>query len=260
MINLNVCDNSDSVKMKNPPIDTTGWTTYGPALCECINTKIALINIKGIKRPVFILELITEDGRLVIKYLNVKKLRSGNYSVQKQSDFAKLYRSAFGVNPSKRFSKSQQLLPHFNGMKFITTFEEALSTNGTKYFKAKKLEPINPIITAEWTSTGQLKGKSRGHYKTQNVKSLKRKTGEDSAKNWRKIGDDLDIKNAVKPDFYSVMHHNSIQLKDTTCNIEPLPHKALSTDSNRKISVYIHMRRKHESLGSFYDRVIDETF
>lgn len=246
--------------MRNETIDTTGWTTYEPARCECINTKIALIDIQGIKRPVFLLELITEDGRLVIKYLNVKKLRSGNYSVQKQSDFAKLYRLAFGDNPSKRFSKSQQLLPHFNGMKFITTFEEALSTNGTKYFKAKKLEPINPIITAEWTSTGQLKGKSRRRYKTQNVKSLRGQSGDDLAKNWRKIGDDLDIKNAAKSDFYTVSHHNSIPLKDTTCNIEPLPHKAFSTDSNRKIPIYIHMRRKHESLGSFYDRVIDETF
>jgi len=246
--------------MKNPPIDTTGWTTYEPARCECINTKIALIDIEGIKKPVFILELLTEDDRLVIKYLNVKKLRSGNYSVQKQSDFAKLYRSAFGVNPSKRFSKSQQLLPHFHGMEFITTFEEALLPKGTKYLKATKLEPINPIITAEWTSTGQLKGKSRGHYKTKNVNGLRRKSGEELAKNWRKIGDDLDIENAVKTHFYLASHHNSIPLKDTTCNIEPLPHKALSTNSNRKIPVYTHTRRKHESLGVFYDRVIDETF
>ncbi len=246
--------------MQNTAIDTAGWTVYEPAQCECVNAKKAKINTPGGQKPIFILELLTDDGKEIIKYLNVKKLPSGNYSAAKDSDFAKLYRLAIGDNPTKRFSKAQQLLSHFHGVKFLVSFEEHIASNNSSYFKAKTIQPVEPIIRDEWTATGQLKGKPRGHYKRPNKVMSRRLIGDNMATSRRKSGEDLDIKKPVKPHFNLTSGTNSAPLKHTTYNMEPLPHNAVKGEEKRQTRVYEYNRREHETIDDYYDRVINETF
>lgn len=246
--------------MENTAIDTTGWTVYEPAQCECVSAKPAKINTPGGQKPIFILELLTDDGKEVIKYLNVKKLPSGNYSAAKESDFAKLYRLAIGDNPIKRFSKAQQLLSHFHGVKFIVSFEEHKAANNALYFKAITLQPVVPIIRDEWTATGKLKGKPRGHYKCQKHTRSRLLIGDDMATSRRNSGEGLDIENRVKPHFNLISSTNSAPLKHTTYNMKPLTHNAVIRDKERQIRVYEYNRREHETVDAYYERVINETF
>lgn len=246
--------------MENTAIDTTGWTVYEPAQCECVSAKTATIKTPGGQKPIFILELLTDDGKEVIKYLNVKKLPSGNYSAAKESDFAKLYRLAIGDNPTKRFSKAQQLLSHFHGVKFIVSFEEHKASNNTLYFKATNIQPAVPIIRDEWTASGQLKGKPRGHYTRQKQARTILLIGDEMATSRRKSGEDLDIEKPVKPYFNLTSSTNSAPLKHTTYNMKPLTHNAVIRDKEGQIWVYEYNRREHETVDAYYDRVINETF
>jgi hypothetical protein len=246
--------------MQNTAIDTTGWTVYEPAQCECVSAKQAKIDTPGGQKPIFILELLTDDGKEIIKYLNVKKLPSGNYSAAKESDFAKLYRLAIGDNPTKRFSKAQQLLGHFHGVKFIVSFEEHKSSNNTLYFKAKTIQPVEPIIRDEWTATGQVKGKPRGHYKRQKQAKPRLLIGDDMATSRRNSGEDLDIEKPVKSQFNLTSSTNSVPLKHTTYNMKPLTHNAVIRDKEGQIIGAEYNRREHETVDAYYDRVINETF
>lgn len=246
--------------MGNTAVDTTGWTIYEPAQCECVSTKIASIKSPGGQKPIFILQLLTDDGQDVIKYLNVKKLASGNYSAPKESDFAKLYRLSVGDNPTKRFSKAQQLLSHFHGIKFIVSFEEHRTTNNALYFKAIKLQPVLPIVKDGWTVSGQLKGKPRGHYMRQKHSRPRLLIGDYMATSRRNSGEGLDIENRVKPHFNLISSTNSAPLKHTTYNMKPLTHNAVIRDKERQIRVYEYNRREHETVDAYYDRVINEAF
>jgi hypothetical protein len=151
--------------------------------CICVNTKVGSIAVKGGIKPVFILELVADSGELLVKFFNVNKTPKGNYSVNRNSDFGKLYRLTTGKNPIKKFSQCDQLLKHFIGYLFEVQYATALGKHDNVYQKVSSLKPKDPVITDEWTITGHLiknvsnKGKNQG------------RTEEKSGKKWGKNGD-----------------------------------------------------------------------
>lgn len=96
------CNHGDSITQSK-----TGIT------CECIGTRIGEIPTKGGVKPVFVVELHTDEiSAPIIKYFNCDSQTKGRYTVPHNSDFAKLYRLTLGQNPTKRFSEAHKLLTH----------------------------------------------------------------------------------------------------------------------------------------------------
>ena len=148
---------------------------------KCIATRIVPRNKDGVVWDSFVLDLYCkETGKTVSRWLNCYKTPKGNYAVKHNSDFAKLYRLVFGKNPSKRFSKAHQLLPHFTGELFHVAepIPAICKKTGMPYLKTSHIEPVSPILTDEWTEDGRLipskKGKkqSRTQKKAGDGKSL----------------------------------------------------------------------------------------
>ena len=105
-------------------------------ICECIGVRIGVIPTAGGEKPIFIMELHNETiNEPLIKYLNCNSKTKDIYTVRHNSDFAKLYRLTLGDNPTKRFSKANQLLQHFLGSWFIAKYEKAADKNGVHYLK-----------------------------------------------------------------------------------------------------------------------------
>lgn len=92
----------------------------------------------------------------VIRFFNCSIGTKRNVRVQVNSDFAKLYRLTFGINPEKRFGKSQQLVKHFKGEVFdcVCVFYGAKS--GTRYWKVRDIRPLAPIMSEDWTEYGAI--------------------------------------------------------------------------------------------------------
>jgi hypothetical protein len=91
------------------------------------------------------------------KYFNTKGKATKNICVTVNSDFAKLYRLTFGVNPKPRFSRAKQLMKHFLGSAFQIEYTASLHMNAQQYNKIIDIEPINPIVNAgEWYKSGML--------------------------------------------------------------------------------------------------------
>ncbi len=145
-------------------------------LCQCVNTKIGAINIKAGKRPVFILELASDDGQLFIKFFNVNRTAKGNYTTDRNGDFAKLYRLTAGENPSARFSRCDKLLSHFVGHRFFISYELAGDRHGNDYLRATSIKPERSVVGDEWTLTGHL------------IINARKKPVKSSAKNRQRLG------------------------------------------------------------------------
>ena len=125
-------------------------------VCQCINTRKAFIATPGGKRAVFILELISADGELFTKFLNANLTKAGNLSVNRNSDFAKLYRITTGENPSKRFTRSNELLGHFVGYSFLIRYELANCKSSGEYLRITSIKPKDIFVSDDWTITGHL--------------------------------------------------------------------------------------------------------
>ncbi|WP_341325920.1 hypothetical protein [Methylotuvimicrobium sp. KM2] len=179
-------------------------------LCECVDTKIGSIRVKSGKKPVFIFELVSDTGELFIKFFNANKTPKGNYSVARNSDFARLYRLSTGNNPIKKFSECQKLIKHMSGYMFLASFEAARDRRGNEYNRVIALKPAEPIISGEWTITGHLikgvrqPGKNWGHF------------GENPGKNWGKTGESNSTSGQVNSGATAVF--NPIQ--HLPCHIE----------------------------------------
>jgi hypothetical protein len=124
--------------------------------CQCVNTKIGSLAIKGGIKPVIIVELATDDGEIVIKFFNVNLTAKNNYTVDRNSAFAKLYRLTIGENPVPRFSRCDKLLNHFIGYQFLVAFEQATCKRTGNYLRATNIQPVFPVIGDSWTITGHL--------------------------------------------------------------------------------------------------------
>jgi hypothetical protein len=137
----------------------------------------------------------------LIKYFNCQS-KSRNHTVKHNSDFAKLYRLTMGINPSKQFSKAQQLLGHFLESRFFAKYEQATLKGGVRYLKAIHLEPETPTINSGWTANGTLKKTSKKRIiptpiNGDEVATDWRRDGEKVAKTWRQVGDDETLQAAI---------------------------------------------------------------
>ncbi|PHS69128.1 MAG: hypothetical protein COB23_07170 [Methylophaga sp.] len=257
-----------------PDIDRSGWTTYAPAVCECVGVRIANINTSGGAKTVFILELVTIEGGLFLtKFFNVNKTPKGNYSVQHNSDFAKIYRTTIGENPTSRFSRANQLLKHLMGCEFIAEYIDAKTILIEHYLKATKLTSTAPIVTDEWFETGTLKAKKRSQKpKCLNVVEVtknKQWIGNGLAKNKQKNGNELVMEKAEKAHCYLASPTISIPLTSFKHYIRPLSHiKPISVrtdDYETTIKTvtgstsYQYSQCSNETDDEYYDRVIEES-
>ncbi|MBL1262460.1 hypothetical protein [Candidatus Methylomicrobium oryzae] len=152
----------------------------------CANTKVGSIAVKGGIKPVFIIELITDSGELLVKFFNVQRTKKGNYAVGRNSDFARLYRITTGSNPAGRFSRADRLLGHFKGYEFSVEYIEALDKLNNIYQKVTAIKPLNPIVSEGWTVTGHIiKNVSQ---KGKNLATNCQRDGNFLAKTWQKFG------------------------------------------------------------------------
>ena len=152
-----------------------------PVLCECIDTRIGTIPTAGGIKPVFIMQLQNEAiPEPLIKYFNCSRSKSGNHSVPHNSDFAKIYRSTLGDNPTKRFSKAHQLISHLSGYWFIASYERAQSRSRKQYLKVTHIKPEAPARNDAWTLDGTLKKAAK------NSPFQTPKNGDEVATTWRR--------------------------------------------------------------------------
>jgi hypothetical protein len=176
------------------------------------------------------------SGEIAILYFNAV-VGKNSYKVHPNSKFAKLYRLDIGENPRKRYCKAHQLRSHFIGKELRCKTEDAQYSNGDYYNKVIEVEPVSPIVTDEWTSTGKLKGKCRGRYKSSEVSGIsspstrlngdllesdRKEGGDELAKTWREGGDVKSPSALVNP------RHPDVFQVQTTDNI--------STDNRQHIN------------------------
>ena len=227
-----------------------GWNVYAPERAECINAKVGKAQTQGGKKDVLILELLAlNSNRILIKYFNCTKNKSGHHSVSRKSDFAKLYRLGLGENPTNRFSKAQQLVKHFIGVLFECKYEDAESDSHGRYFKVKTISPVNPILNHEWLETGHLKPKRRKHnaLNSASLENNRKEFGYELDNSWQHQGNNLEIEITTEANVSKASSGNSI----------PLPHKEIqdnkvepSTPSNESVN----QENKYNNVRSFWYR------
>lgn len=130
-------------------------------LVQCVETRIATIRVGAGIKPIFVLDLMSETGEIFTKFFGVDRTPAGNYTVKKNSDFAKLYRLTIGRNPAGGFFRCDRVLDHFLGHYFLVDYQLATSKNKGDYLKVTSITPQNPVVTDAWTLTGQLIKKVR---------------------------------------------------------------------------------------------------
>ena len=183
-----------------------------PVLCECIDTRIGNIPTAGGVKPVFIMQLQNEAiPEPLIKYFNCNLSDAGNHTVPHNSDFAKIYRSTLGDNPTKRFSKAHQLISHLSGYWFIASYERAQSRSRKQYLKVTHIKPEAPARNDAWTLDGTLKkaAKNSPFQTPENGDEMAtdwRQSGETMATDWRRHGDGETLEAAKPLGLEAVFH------------------------------------------------------
>lgn len=159
------------------------------------------------------MELVNETfDDQIIKYFNCTDSSTKSaYIVSGKSDFAKLYRITLGENPTKRYSRAQQLKDHFLEQWFIVKCEPAYQKNsGKKYLKVVHIEPQNPVRNDAWTSTGVMKRTPRKS-RSQSLKNganqvttkgdeqviSKLQLGDEQVKSGLQVGDDKTLQDPI---------------------------------------------------------------
>lgn len=257
------------------------WTVYPPAVCTCIDTRLGTISTKAGERLVFILELlILETEQTVTKFFNVRKTPKGEYSVPHDGDFAKLHRLTTGQYKKARYSRSQQILGHLIAYDFIVEYVNAQSSHGQPYFKAKKIEPVEPIFTDQWYTSGKIKPKKKSSKnRTSNNKKkvmVKQQFGDELTMDQQKTSNESAIRKAGNPHSDSDSNVISIPLKHTTLkhkHIEPYTHNILVDNESmndryettmvvddKGVKHYQFHKHPDENQDKYYDRVIDESW
>jgi hypothetical protein len=231
--------------------------TNARIVCECIDTRIGVISTPGGEKPIFIIELYAEGiNASLIKFLSCSSKTKDHYTVRHNSDFAKLYRLTLGDNPTKRFSKANQLLPHFLGRRFLAEYVTETDKKGVRYLKATYISAENPVLSSAWIDTGTLKKvRKKRTFKSQKsgdeVEKSRRQIGEKQEKNRRQVGDSESLKAPIslglEPDF------NPIE--------KPLIGKNTYTqDHVPEPRILYYFQLENEMKDEYYDRVIDESF
>lgn len=237
-----------------------------PVLCECIDTRIgSIITIGGVK-PVFIMQLQNEAiPEPLIKYFNCNLSEAGNHSVPHNSDFAKVYRSTIGINPTKRFSKAHQLISHLSGYWFIASYVEAQSRSRKQYLKVTHINPEAPVRNDAWTLDGSLKKAAK------NSPFQTTKNGDEMATKWRRNGETMATKWRRNGDGETLDGANSLGLEAVFHPIKTLPNQDKTTNTQGHVlsvalpltqtsNVFNYYRLANEPTSDYYDRVVDSSF
>lgn len=245
-----------------------GWNIYEPEKAECINAKIGKVKTQAGNKDVLILELLALNSkRVLIKFFNCIKNRSGHISVNKNSDFAKLYRLGLGENPSSRFSKSQQLVKHFIGVLFECKYEEAESEDHGRYFKVKKISPVVPIITNEWLESGHVRPKPRKTRLgiTGSLEKTRKQLGSASEKSWQHLGNKLETTITLEASDSNASSGNSIPLprKEIQDNkVEPSTSANESVNEENRVSIvrsFWYEKNDGETIEEYHSRAIEDS-
>jgi hypothetical protein len=130
----------------------------------------------------------------IIKFFGCNLSEAGNHSVPHNSDFAKLYRTTIGSNPTKRFSKAHQLLPHLSSYYFAINYKLVEPSRAIPYLKVTRIKPKSIVRNDAWTLDGTLKKIPKNSpFKTlENGDEMAtdwRQSGETMATDWRRHGD-----------------------------------------------------------------------
>jgi hypothetical protein len=117
-------------------------------VCECVSYRTGEIRTNGGRKSVLILEFQLPNQVLpLIKFFSCDKSKANNYTVGRDSDFAKLSRLTLGISDNKLFSRSNKLMSRFCGHAFVV---QNLSTetrnNGDQYLKVGKIEPKQKML------------------------------------------------------------------------------------------------------------------
>jgi hypothetical protein len=257
----------------NPGYDTTGWTVYEPAEFLCIDAYTGNINTSGGIKPVFILELYNDERKVSItKFFNCKKTKKGNLAVNKNSDFACIYRTSVGEDPRPRYSKAKQLLGHLIGISFLCEFQEAKDRNDSLYFRATKIQPVNPQASDEWFLNGKLKNKrgvkgrrySPSIYGLNIQKSYKQKPDNNEAIIRKKVGNELESEYLANPSTSvasSAILSTYIHTTPQGSSVESLRHKDYVDveEVSETEHVYRYSRAPDESYDDYIDSVLNDS-
>ena len=164
---------------------------------QCIDARKGTMKNSSITKPVLILELMsTDDQSMATKFFQCELTAKKNYSVPRNSDFAKLYRLTFGESPDSRFSRSDRLLKHFIGGYFYCQTELALDKKSNKHYQ--KVSDIKPLIIQnndQWTSVGTKLKKPINSRKTLGKKlaTTWQENGNNLAKFCQQVGNDKSL-------------------------------------------------------------------
>ena len=183
-----------------------------PVICQCTATRTGTIPTAGGRRPVFIMEFENETfEENIIKFFGCNLSEAGNHSVPHNSDFAKLYRTTIGSNPTKRFSKAHQLLPHLSSYYFAINYKLVEPSRSIPYLKVTRIKPESIVRNDAWTLNGTLKKIPKNSpFKTlkngDKVAINRRRTGETMATDWRQVGDGETLDDANLLGLDAVFH------------------------------------------------------
>jgi hypothetical protein len=236
--------------------------------CECIDVRKGESRVKGNKLvPVFIMELHNEAIDMgIINFLQCNRTTNdSNYKVPANSDFAKLYRSTTGNNPTKLFSKASQLKDHFLGYWFIAEMELYQPPKGEKYLKVSHIRPEAPAQNDAWTLDGTLKKTRR------KVKFAPLEVGDKQAINRRTAGEKEEKSRRQAGDIETLQVANSLGLESDFKPTNKLPIKGYVTNtqdhvmrgspvSNQASRVIDYLQLDGETKSDYFDRVIDDSF
>ena len=260
-----------------PQNGTGGKTSIQPVLCECTNTKAGEITTKGGKKPVLIMELSTKSDLEIVKFFNCTVKTKGRNIVGVDSDFAKLYRITHGAVERKRFSgEARGLLSRFRLMQFYVSYEPASDRNGKPYNKATEIQPINSVISDDWTATGKLKNQRRKLHlnRAVNLRTIDGQMTVNSRTIDGKLTDEKSLKAqqslGLEPVFNPIETNTINPYQDKT--IEPYTHEAGDCldwtgnvpDGNdfksHQPKVIHHQRQPGEGVREYFDRVIESSW
>lgn len=245
-------------------IDKTGWTKYGPSECVCVEAKTGQISTPGgIKHRIILTLIDLQSSKKLCLFFNTSKNKSG-HSVRRSSNFAKLYRITLGENPSDRFSKSQQLMKHFIGEKFLCEYELARSSKGENYYKGTSIVPIAPCETNEWLPDGsELITKNRRRQKDTKRTDTRKSIGNQLAKERQLVGNLLETVNSEKPHEIRAEQPISLPNKLTDSRLSAYSPSSTTSDErvmNERERVFHYHPMPNETDDHYFDRVIDESW
>jgi len=175
-----------------------------------------------------------------------------------------------GENPVNRYSKVPQLIKHFIGYEFhVQESKLERDDNGEMYHKVISCSPADPQSSVDWDKSGRLKPKLK---KTSRLKpapeleSSRKNDGNEQAINGQINGNELEMQNSGTLCKHLVCSDNLPRKNLVTCQHNNVQRDSVKTSVEKAItckpiesgsSVTRYSRNQGESVGDYYDRVID---